>query len=332
MKTLRLVLLSIISCVVFYSCTLNSGIIEEPDMYTVKIGIGGEALDVTYEGLTRSGSGNMYGIQVYSAPNNGAETTVWTPYANGLFDSDQNISLNLLKGYKYKFEAIMIVDGVDRLASHSNQYYTPFYLGSGGNSSSRSLDNSFDYQASIYFGAFKSGSTYLKNPNSIFKHPNIERYYGELSDYVPGRSSDDRIQIQLKRASFGAKFMVLGNLANDGQLEVQIEDAPKMVLDITNEDNVISDIFTFANVGAAYSDDVHCEKIKVTLNWHQVDGNIFPLGTHELNFKRNTTTVAKIMIDSDSSELGIGFKIEESEMGEMPEDENVLIDDGQIVM
>ena len=44
---------------------------EEPEFYTVQLGWGGEIVDIAYEPLdTRAATDDLYGIQVYSKPNN----------------------------------------------------------------------------------------------------------------------------------------------------------------------------------------------------------------------------------------------------------------------
>ena len=101
-------ILALLACVCFVACENNLGEIHtEPETYTVKLGWAGEILDVSYEPLsTRATTDDLYGIQVYSAPANGFEE--WTPYALGLFDDPNNISIKLLGDHKYKFVSTMI--------------------------------------------------------------------------------------------------------------------------------------------------------------------------------------------------------------------------------
>ena len=98
-------ILALLACVCFVSCENNSGEIPtEPETYTVKLGWAGEILDVSYEPLsTRVTTDDLYGIQVYS--NDDSE---WIPYAYGLFDDPNNITVTLQKDCKYKFVATMV--------------------------------------------------------------------------------------------------------------------------------------------------------------------------------------------------------------------------------
>ena len=98
-------IIALLTCVGFVACNSNvEEIPTEPETYTVQLGWAGEILDVSYEPLATRATAtadadDLYGIQVYSAPNNDSENggmVSWTPYAYGLFDGTANISINLL--------------------------------------------------------------------------------------------------------------------------------------------------------------------------------------------------------------------------------------------
>lgn len=308
----------------------------EQEYYTVSLGWEGEILDVWYEPLRSNSTADIYGIQVYQAPDVELEegkSTTWTRYAYGLFDNADDITIQLLKGYKYKFVATMVVDGQNKISHYTYAdgvgYHNPFWL--SGASYAR-LSNKFDYQSTIYFSyELRSGQTHLKDGGTAY-HPNTERFYGELEDYVPG-SNGDKAKIKMKRTSFGAKFIAKGKLAKSGTLQVQMAEAPKMELALTNSDNQISDIFTFENVQAAWADNQYKETIAVTFNWIRTDGTTLPLGTHDVTYKRNATTVVQVNIENEANAGGVGFEYDEADLGDMPEDgENDLtITDGEVV-
>lgn len=310
---------------------------SDSDFYTVKIGWEGEIIDVTYEPLdTRATTDDLYGIQVYSTPDKElgeGETTTWTRYAYGLFDDPDNISINLLKGYKYKFVATMVVDGKNRIVSRQNTYMPPFNRVGPATNNDTPLNNTFDYQASIYLNGLTSGHSYLVGQtNNYYYLPNVDRFYGELVNYTP----DDKnatAKINMKRTAFGAKFIAKGAKAKEGTLHVQMTGAPAMELTLTTSENKISDIFTFSNVAAAWADNKYTETIDVTINWERADGTTLPLGTHAITYKRNATTVVNVKIENDGADGGLGFEIDESETGEpIADGENdVTIEDGEVV-
>ena len=304
---------------------------SESDYYTVNLGMAGDILEVIESPLTRAGEGtDLYGIQVYSAPNKDlpeGQSVTWTNYAYGLFASDKEITINLLKGKKYKFVATMIVDGQNKVQqAYTGGFYTPFFV-SGTNSQFLAIDTQFTYQHADYLGGLSSGNASLKNGEK-YSHPNLERYYGELLDYIPGKHGDKAL-IKMKRTSFGAKFIAKGKLAKEGQLEVQMTEAPKMMVDLTTSNKKVEDIFSFSNVKKAYENNNYTETIAVTLNWHRPDGTVFPLGTHDVTFKRNKMSTVQVTIETENAEGELGIDIDDTDMTE--DDEITNIEDGELV-
>ena len=309
----------------------------EQEYYTVSLDWEGEILDVWYEPLRSNSTDDLYGIQVYQAPDVELEegkSTTWTRYAYGLFDNADDITIQLLKGYKYKFVATMVVDGKNKISHFTDNvsYSNPFYITRPGANTYGLLANKFDYQSTIYFSGLEDGTTSLQGLSGYISHPNTERFYGELEDYIPG-SNGDKAKIKMKRTSFGAKFIAKGKLAKSGTLQVQMTEAPKMELALSNSDNQISDIFTFDYVKAAWADNQYKETIAVTFNWIRTDGTTLPLGTHNVTYKRNATTVVQVNIENEANAGGVGFEYDEADLGDMPEDgENDLtITDGEVV-
>lgn len=302
---------------------------SESDYYTVNLGMAGDILEVIESPLTRAGEGtDLYGIQVYSAPNKDlpeGQRETWTNYAYGIFGSDKDITINLLKGKKYKFVATMVVDGQNVIQNYGSGYFYPFYV-SGTNSNVGQVATQFTYQHADYLSGLSSGWTNLKDGG--FNYPNVERYYGELLDYIPGKHGDKAL-IKMKRTSFGAKFIAKGKLAKEGQLEVQMTEAPKMMVDLATNEKKVEDIFTFTNVKAAYEDNNYTETIAVTLNWHRPDGTVFPLGTHDVTFKRNKMSTVQVTIETENAEGELGIEIDDTDMTE--DDDVTNIEDGEIV-
>ena len=321
-------ILALLVCVGFAACENNSSeVAEEPETYTVKLGWAGEILDVSYEPMaTRAATDDLYGIQVYSKPKTAGSTIDWTPYAYGLFDDPDKITITLASGYKYYFKATMIKDGKNRLyfSDYNNGYNMPFVAGSTYLNS----DNRFYYDGTYYMFNVDWGEAVLPD-NKDYSHPNIERFYGELSDYIPDEVNENA-QIDMKRTSFGAKFVVGGKMAVDGKLEIQINGAPKMELALTADTDEISDIFSFFNIGEAWRKDDYTEDIAVNFKWIRADGTEAPLGTHTITFKRNVTTVVNININKDGNDESLGIAIDESETGVMPDGDEVTITNGQM--
>lgn len=294
----------------------------EPEYVTVSLGLDVE-LDCEYEPLTRAEENNdLYGIQVYSTPAPAAEKAEWTKYAYGLFDNVDNLTIKLIRGYEYKFVATMVKDGKDKMPGDMG-YGAPFnHESQPGYYTYTPLSESFIY--GLLGMDLNRGYTQLKGIAVYL--PNVERYYGELEGYIPG-DNDSKAIIELKRTSFGAKYIAKGDYADDATLEILMADAPQLNLNLA-ESNEISEIYTFKNVRAAWLDENYTETIAVTLRIAYSDGSTSPLGTHNITFKRNTTTVVNVDL-TVSGENGVGFEVTDG--GEMPEDSEITIKDGEII-
>ena len=321
-------ILALLVCVGIAACDKNSDVVpDEPETYTVNLGWAGEILDVSYEPMTRATTDDLYGIQVYSLPKSASSSTDWAPYAYGLFDDPSNITITLASGYKYRFVATMVRDGKNRIKKYNDGYTVPFSVAGGGNLNS---DNKFYYDGIKEIHNINTGHAILTNGDgNVCFIPNIERFYGELTNYIPSESNNNA-KIDMKRTSFGAKFIAGGKLAVDGKLEIQIDRAPKMELALTDGADEISDIFSFHDIDAAWANNNYTEDIAVNFKWIRADGTEAPLGTHTITFKRNVTTVVKVNIDKDGNDESLGIEIDESETGTMPDGDEVIITNGQM--
>lgn len=292
----------------------------EPEYVTVSLGLNVE-LDYEYEPLTRAEENNdLYGIQVYSTPIPATENAEWTKYAYGLFDTTDNLTIKLIRGYEYKFVARMVKDGKDKVKhwGDGSHYYDPFYHeDKEGSYTSTPLSTSFIYG---HLGMYDWST--LLNPD----YYNAESYYGELEGYMPG-DNDSKATIELKRISFGVKYVAKGDYAENGTLEIMMAGAPQLNINLA-ESNEVSEIYTFKYVRDAWLDENYTETASVTLRIAYSDGTSAPLGTHNITFKRNMTTVVNVDL-SIGGDNGVGFVITGD--GEMPEGDEITIKDGEIV-
>ena len=335
MKLRQLFVAAAMAVVAVVSCQKNAVLetpVQDQEYVTVQLGMGGE-LDVTYEPMTRGNDNDdLYGIQVYAAPKD-QENPSWSYYAYGLFDDVNDLTVSLLKGFQYKFVATMVVDAKSKIYydNYYNAYHNPFYV-YGQEGGCNSLDNKFTYSASSYMSSINSGWSYFKNL-SYYHRPNTDRYYGELVGYVPEDSSNDKAKIKMVRTSFQATFQAKGKLAVTGQLEILMNEAPAVVLDLANEKKH-SDYYTFYYVKDAHDNkNSYEEKIPVSINWYyqNEDGSTVtvPLGTHKITYPRVQNTVLHINLENTNVDGGIGFEL--TEAGEMALGEEYTINDGNNV-
>ena len=186
----------------------------EPEYVTVSLGLNVE-LDYEYEPLTRAEENNdLYGIQVYSTPVPATENAEWTKFAYGLFDTTDNLTIKLIRGYEYKFVARMVKDGKEKVKHYEDGHYMdPFY---------HEEDKANSYSATLISASFIYSNLGMDLLGGGFTdYLNAESYHGELEDYIPG-DNDSKATIELERTSFGVKYIANGDYAKNGTLEVMM--------------------------------------------------------------------------------------------------------------
>lgn len=334
MKTVRMIglaLFAILLCVNFTSCSSNDDVEpdapQKPKEYVVSLGFTGE-ISVSESPLSRASGNDLYGIQVYSCPNVDGATT-YTKYAYGLFDDTSLMKIKLFEGYKYMFRATMIVDGKDKIDRYSGKdgenYEEPFVDAKAGYTTK---SNDFNYSTEEALVGFNCGITSSSTSLKIggtYTRPNTDRYYGEISDYVPMKNGN--LTIDMKRVVLGAKF--IADTFTEGTLNIAMEGAPSKTITYieTNDEIYSQDIYTLSNLLKAYTIEDYSETIPTTITWTKADGVVVPLGTHDITFKRNVLTTVTIKVADVTTENGIGFELETTEMGA----EDITIENGEIV-
>lgn len=325
MKTFRsfgLVILSVILGLNVTSCNTDEPVIDGPATtkeYTISINMTGEILDVNYSPLTRSESNDLYGIQVYSAPADD-EYAAYAPYAFGLFDNVNELSIQLLADKKYKFEATLLVDGKNILAYYGHYYRTPFDI-SDPYKVNTPL-NTFALSNDCYFTCLSTGRTELNFGSYYYEHPTADRYYGEMIDYIP--VEDGKVGIDMKRVVFGCKYIVEG--MDGGSLKILMDGAPEV--EIFSPSTETQDIiYSFSNARAAYLANDYSENIPVSFIWTK-DGKEIPQGDFSFTFRRKQITTITMKINSDAIHQDVGVNLEE---GGLETGDNMTVENGQVV-
>lgn len=274
-----------------------------PKEFLVSLGFSGEITSIKESPLSRAATNDLYGIQVYSSP---TSSDNYKPYAYGLFDSKDGMVIKLLEGYKYEFVSSMVVDGKQKISSYESSYDDPFtrsFL-------STKLENKFNYDSGKEMDRLNDGYTNLGLFGNFY-HPNIMRYYGEVTDYVP--TANGSVSINMKKVVFGAKFITEG--FTEGTLYIKLKDAPTLQLVFPQTE--VEDIFTFKNEylsGNRWTADTYTETILVSISWQKNDGAIVPLINQEVTFKRNIKTTITVKVNDSSVNQGLNITEEKNEL------------------
>jgi len=198
-------------------------------------------------------------------------------------------------------------------SSSCSSYLTPY---SASKSSWGQLNNQFTYSTSDYFSGLAEGFSMLSSDGKDYERPNTDRYYGELTGFVPAENAS--ASISMKRVTFGAKFIAEG--LTDGKLKISMKEAPDIY--ITYPNTTVQDIFTFDNENNYYSNpmawtqDDYSETVSTSITWIKADGAAIPLATQDITFKRNMLTTITVKVNDTSSKDGIDINKETTSMGD----------------
>lgn len=169
---------------------------------------------ITYKFNTNAaptGTNNLIGVQIYKGVKSGS-VIQYSPYAYGVFDDFNKIKLELPKDAEYKITSTIVIEGKTKVAKDGNGYLKPFSIGNTG----VPLTNSFVLSNTKAMTLLNQSTTtlsssnkkttkenYVADPND-YKIPNLDRYYGEVTEYN-GSNSDNPV-IDMQRCVFGVKL------------------------------------------------------------------------------------------------------------------------------
>lgn len=272
---------------------------QEANLVQVSIGFKGEITSITESPLSRATEAkDWYAFQVYEADEKG----YYQKYAYGFFDNKSDMIINLKEGYKYRFDVGMVVNGSEKV-----------YKFSLVNAGWASISNSFFISSEESVRYMYEGYLYLKSPSDTFDRPNVDRFFGSTEGYIATEGSS--VSINMKRVSFGAKFVAKG--FTEGTLEISVEGAPTIRLD-ASEGSEVEDIISFNRLRDAYTaTGEYSESIPVNIVWAKPDGKRVPIASESVAFKRNKLTTIEFEVKENTTSNSFSLTSDETmETGE----------------
>lgn len=239
MKTLLKTLGIVIFAMTCQSCSLDNDPQDDGNhrlhqdktrkVYQFKLSLGGDYVEQSEEPLMRASEPNTYvGINVTCKDKSLVDAPTEN-YAYGVFTSKDNITIDLISGYTYDFEATILRDGTDKYDTELSGYRQPFRYYQDYKPEfepafyEKKKLNNFQYSyidpSNIlkgYLCDLKLGPTSViledqdLSSNSITSYPRVHRYYGTLSDIDPSTLGDidDTILIPCDYKCFGIKIII----------------------------------------------------------------------------------------------------------------------------
>lgn len=304
------IIFAILAFAVIAGCTKPFRLAPDDDSEYITLSLG-----VSGAGETKASStNNIYGIQVqYDSQKDG---NIDAPYAYGLFDNTNDMTILLLKGYHYKFVCTMVKNGKNVL--YYGQYGSNTFPGYAkpfqrSNSESTALGNRFIYKSEDEdcFSGLGWGTATIKSPSGYEEPsmPSIERYYGQYDGYAP--RSGDVVTIPLKKTVFGIRLIIEKvpegslNALFDGEL-LSGNSTPSLKYDSGVR------LFSFSDVYNCWYTDNYEQKLNaywsfkssIFSGWDQTGGR-------QLSIRRNVLSTVTISYTPDNASGYVGMIEEE---------------------
>lgn len=308
----KFVLLLATSCLFLVGCQKTTPKVVEAETMTVSLNIKGDfdvAIDQDPLSKASTSSNDVYGINVYYDKE--GDDLINDIYAYGLFDNVADMTITLLANHNYKVCCTLVKDAKSTLyfgSAFGNSYLGYCYPFQTTTSNSTVVNNKFilgtdAYLSGIYSGDAHIASTTSPSTSNATKNASVNRFYGQTDKYVPVHNGV--IDVYLKRAVFGAKFVVTG--LEEGTLNVTCGDFCNKTYYRDNEGNEA--IYTLT--------DLRTDKLttKANITYTSVRGTQWDLTQSlDITFKRNVMTTVNIKLNPDLS--GGLFDLTEEEMDE----------------
>lgn len=216
----------------------NEEVINEVDnneYVNVKIGVCGDVLEITQEPMTKSlTSDDLTWIQVFRTYGDGYYPS--DPYAYGLFDNVEEISILLNRNDKYKIIAKTIINGKNRVYNEDGVYEI-------GDPYKQKITNSFQYSEDVDLSFIYFSSVRLEDGKSYYM-PDIDSYFGEILNFNVMESNS--CLLDMKRQTCSIKICTKG-LEEGCRLKAIFGGHEKY---ITSDDEPYENLFSVPNDGA----------------------------------------------------------------------------------
>ena len=224
----------------------------------------------------------------------------------------EGLTITLLDGKEYRFQADLIKDGKERLfySDIFNGYNSLFYR-AGNQGGETPVGTEFIYAADQYFmrNQWVSGEIYL-NDGVSYLYPDLDRYYGELDGFVPGNS--DAVTIEIKRMVFGLDVIAVD--MTEGKLIVRLAGAP--LKEIVYPEAELEEVFSFPNVYNVWRTENYKETITVSFTWVKDNEEETLLASGEFDFYRNKKTTITVQVQSQDPQSPVSVSLDDTPMGD----------------
>lgn len=307
---------------------------DEPIKKTIHMSFGGDFISQSEEPLLRADDGETFtGINVFrSKKKDNGTFEAEERYAYGLFKGIDNISVEVLTGYAYRFEASVLIEREDKLFINDDYAYTePFYRKNTNDASLTAYDKS-DLQKFIYteyetidgelslvdnderdrFVGLTDGLSCVNTGDDTeqgilsVKYPRVKRFYGTVETFDPAVA--DIVEVDMGYRCFGLSFEVeslpSGHITvsatpkspiNNDNIHQNLVFPTNLKLSAAESNKKWSGAFSMGNLLAA------SETFDVTFTWHK-PGNEIENYTTQVTVKPKVNKILKLNLTGTSNQ------------------------------
>lgn len=329
-----MVLMTVLMCVGFAACSSgdNDPVLpegpkpvepQEPKLVSVNINVEDlvDVEEIPMGSRATTEYNDLYMIYVKNASTNKG-------YAYGLFDLSSDITLKLVEGDSYHIEGSAVRDGKTRVSISDEGVYAPPYFAKLTNAFSYDDASDYNYQLLRYFLVEDNGQeTIIAKDFELYvletKPSQSFVATDELSiTLLPSRIMDvgtDLKAVDMAEGELHVNFTVTGS-------DNKSYTSPEVVL--TEEDQVVSNSFTFNGLFASY---LTGDGLEATMNmtWVKADGSKVILNPVKITFKMNYKYEISIKVDKSTATAVSVNKIPEATPG-YSKTESYFVFDGTI--
>lgn len=305
--------------------------VDESKFYNVKLDLSGE-INVSQSPLTRLEieDNDLIGVII--------QLDNYIPYAYGLFDNLEDITIGLSSDHKFKFTVQIIEDGKEKLWKEELldgdiTYYTygsPFRRDNGGHP--RYICTPVTNEFVLSDVGFSGAPAYeLADGISHHEAKGLNDYYGEVTDFVP---SEDNltVSVYMKHNIYGLRIEV-GQFFTEGTIKATLSDEGDSyhadLYEFTPDNRIVED--TYAHYWGEYyynTDDLAQQYVdrEVAFEWTKTDGSVITWRTESVRFNRLKQTVIKLEMAESEMNNGIVLTYENVDI-ESGYNEHIIGDD-----
>ena len=322
-KMMAMAFMAVAMCANFASCSNEDTVLDEPkgeEYVTVKLGCGGEILDIKNSPLSRAEGESilddndlllltLHEMEKYEDSWGDVSYYEKSIYAYAVMSyPGESLELNLLKGREYRVQASVIVDGKDSYSV-------------GCNSGEK-----------VSYDMSSIDSYYLSEIHRVRDGQyGYDRFYGMVNNFTADEGV--AVNVDLKRVAYGVEFKVNENELSDGEsLMIKVarysdsfyEYDGDYAVNLDSKDRSHYRVKTMNEINEAWSNAMQgnecTEVMHVTITWNknvvneetdEVTGTEeINMGTYEISFKRNAKTRITIKPQDLTAGGSVSFTVE----------------------